>query len=61
MVWRGVGIGWRSLLECGPRFWDGDGGGVVLGLFGVLMGFLIVREIIRNGCKLLKIKGRGGF
>ncbi len=29
------------------------------GVFGGLMGFLIVREIIRNGCKLLKIKGRG--
>ena len=61
MGWRRAGLAWRALSECVPRFWDGDGGGVVLGLFGVLMGFLIVREIIRNGCKLLKIKGRGGF
>jgi hypothetical protein len=25
MVWRGVGLAWRALLECGPRTWDGDG------------------------------------
>jgi len=61
MVWRGAGLAWRLLLECVPRIWDGDGGGVVWGVFGDLIGFLIVREIIRNGCKLLKIKGRGGF
>jgi len=61
MVWRGIELAWRPLAECFPRIWDADGGGVVLGVFGDLMGFLIVREIIRNGCKLLKIKGRGGF
>jgi hypothetical protein len=54
MVWRGAGLAWRALAECVPRFWDADGGGVVLGVFGDLMGFLIACEIIRNGCKLLK-------
>ena len=61
MVWRGAGLAWRALFECVPRIWDADGGGVVGGVFGVVMGFLIVREITRNGWKLLKIKGRGGF
>jgi len=60
----GVAGGW-ACLAIPPRMCPEDlgwgWGGMVWGVFRVVMGFLIVREIIRNGCKLLKIKGRGGF
>ena len=45
MVWRGAGLGWRPLLECVPRIWDGMGAEWFGGLFGVFDG---ISNRVRN-------------